>query len=564
MYLFWKKNQTGNKYYCLGENKSINGKTVRVKEIYLGTANRIYELLYSKRDLEKINTYEYGLTIALLQVVREFGLYKILKDVLPFKVRGVPACVVVVIVLLNKVIDAKSKNSLNQWYKRSILCKLLPVQHDKLSSQLFFDCFKKLNEENINKIEYKMAKNVKKVEDVDSILCDMTSVETYIQYHEFNMLPQRGRSKTGKKGLRLVNVALLITRQNSIPLFHISYPGNVHDVTEFKEIVNVLEKKYKFLSNEGRKKITVFIDKGNNSEENINGLEDAGYYFVGRLRPSAYENLLAKPLSKFKDKYAGKQNIKSYSSFIEVYGRRRKVVVTFNKESYEKSYEEFMDLIERRKTEIKKFQDEVNYKLRTKIKGGKAYWQNKKNVEKVIKRILEKKPTKKLFSYDLHINKRKIKIEIKVNRKEFDKRINLIGKYILFTNRKRWNHNEIIKAFLDQYLIENQYKTLKGNRIKIKPLYHWTDDNIRADIFLSILSLQLMNLLLKKVKKKAKSSDDEILNTLEKIKVSYYKLKKSKHNFELANEMEKEEQQLYEKLNLKDKNTFSYIKRAFL
>ena len=45
------------------------------------------------------------------------------------------------------------------------------------------------------------------------------------------------------------------------------------------------------------------IDKGNNSAANINGLEDAGYYFIGRLKPSSYEDLLSKPLSDFKDKY---------------------------------------------------------------------------------------------------------------------------------------------------------------------------------------------------------------------------------------------------------------------
>ncbi len=150
------------------------------------------------------------------------------------------------------------------------------------------------------------------------------------------------------------------------------------------------------------------------------------------------------------------------------------------------------------------------------------------------------------------------------NKEEYNKRINLIGKYILFTNRKRWSHKKIIKAFLDQYLIEDQYKTLKGDRIKISPLNHWTDDSIRADIFLSILSLQLMNLLLMKIKmKKIKFSKNKTLETLERIKTSYYKLKSSNYDFDMINEMEEDEKLLYEKLNLKDKKTYSYIKRVF-
>lgn len=562
MYLFWKTNQTGRKYFCLGENKKINGKCVRVKEIYLGTADKIYELIHSKRDLEEINTYEYGLTIALLQAIREFGLYKILKEVLPFKIRGVPASVVVIIILLNKVINPQSKNALNRWYRSSAICRILPIEPSKLSSQFFFDCLRELNQKRISRIEYRMAKNVKQIESTDSILCDMTEIETYIQEHEGNELPQRGYTRT-KSGRRIVNVALMITRNNSIPLFHIPYPGNINVPTEFAEVVKVLEKRYNLLTGHGKKRITIMIDKGNNNEANINGLEDVGYYFVGRLRPSAYEELLARPLAEFKDKYEGKQNIVSYSTFKDIYGRRRKLVVKFSEESYKKSYEEFIDLIERRKQEIKVFQNTVNYKLKYGSNQSKSHWRDKQNVESAIERILNEKPTKNLFSYNLKHDEDKIDIKVKINKKEYDKRINLIGKYILFTNRIMWDHNKIIKAFLDQYLIEHQYKTLKGDRIKIMPLNHWTDGSIKADIFLSILSLQIMNLFLMKVRgKRIELNDNEILDTLEQIKVSYYKLKGSEQDFDLINGMKNDEKLLYEKLKLKDRNTFSYIKRA--
>lgn len=559
MYLYWKKNQTGKKYYCLGENKKIGGKSVRIKEIYLGTADKLYELLHSKRDLEKISSYEYGLTVALLQAIREFGLYKILKEVLPFKIRGVPASVGVMIILLNKIICPKSKNALNQWYRNSVISKILPIDVNKLSSQFFFDCLRELNQKRIKKIEYRLAKNVKSIEKLDSILCDMTKIETYINEHEGNILVQRGRG-----GRRSVNIALMITRENSIPLFHISYPGNVCDVTEFADVVKILEKKYNFLTGYGKKRITIMIDKGNNSESNINGLEKAGYYFIGRLRPSAYENLLAKPLKDFKDVYEENKEIRSYSTFADIYGAKRKLVVKFDKRSFDKAYEEFMDLIERRKEEVRILENYIAYKL-SHDKSRRKHWNNKQNVMNAIERILNKEPTKNLFNYKLIHDKNKIKVEVDVNEEEYKKRINLIGKYIIFTNRKNWDHNKIIKAFLDQYLIENQYKTLKGDRIKICPLNHWTDESIIADIFLSILSLQLMNLLLMKIKKRKKInfSDIEILDNLEQIKVSYYKLKGSVYDFDMINEMEEKQKLLYDKLNLKDKNTFSYVKRAF-
>ena len=223
-----------------------------------------------------------------------------------------------------------------------------------------------------------------------------------------------------------------------------------------------------------------------------------------------------------------------------------------------------MDLIERRRNQIKILENNINFKLKYGKNNSRLFWQKKENIESAIKRILNKKPTKKLFNYVFTKDNLKINIKIEINKNEYDERINLIGKYILFTNRKRWNSSKIIKAFLDQYLIEDQYKTLKGDRIKISPLNHWTDESIRADIFLSILSLQLMNLFLMKAKNKGIDfSNNKILNDLEQIKVSYYKLKNSKYDFDIINETDEEQKLLMDKLNLKDKNSFSYIKRAF-
>jgi len=561
MFVYKKKNQTGKYYYYLGENKSVKGVTVRAKEIYLGTADNIFQKINSKFDLEKINTYEYGLTVSLLQQIRESGLYRALNDALPFNVRGVPASIAVIIILINKIIDPQTKNSINKWYNQSVLNKLIPIESSKLTSQFFFDCIRELNQKRIQKIEQKMAKNVKIIEEMDSILCDMTHIETYIQEHEGNILPQRGRTRT-KTGRRIVNLALMITRENSIPLFHLPYPGNINDYTEFAEVVRILEKKYSFLTGNGKKKVTIMIDKGNNTEENINGLEDAKYYFVGRLRPSNFPELINKPIREFKDKY--NNDTCSYSIFKDVYGRKRKIVVKFSKKSFDKSYGEFMDLIERRRNQIKSLENNINFKLKHGKNNSKLFWQKKENVESAIERILNKKPTKNLFIYILAHSNLKIDIKIKINQNEYDGRINLIGKYILFTNRKKWSSSKIIKAFLDQYLIEDQYKTLKSDRIKLSPLNHWTDDSIRADIFLSVLSLQLMNLFLMKVKNKGIDfSNNKILETLEQIKVSYYKLKNSEYEIDILNETDEDKRLLLNKLNLQNKNTFSYLKRAF-
>jgi hypothetical protein len=58
-------------------------------------------------------------------------------------------------------------------------------------------------------------------------------------------------------------------------------------------------------------------------------------------------------------------------------------------------------------------------------------------------------------------------------------------------------------------------------------------------------------------------SNNKILDTLEQIKVSYYKLKNSEYEFDILNETDEDKKLLLNKLNLQNKNTFSYLKRAF-
>ncbi len=50
-------------------------------------------------------------------------------------------------------------------------------------------------------------------------------------------LAQRGKNKEGKNWLRQVGVALLVSRDNRLPLFYQEYEGNRHDSKVFHEIL---------------------------------------------------------------------------------------------------------------------------------------------------------------------------------------------------------------------------------------------------------------------------------------------------------------------------------------
>ena len=79
--------------------------------------------------------------------------------------------------------------------------------------------------------------------------------------------------------LRIVGLALLVTKDFHIPLLHEVYPGNIHDSTEFASVTETLVARYRLFA-QSVNGITLVYDKGNNSHENQARLDDSQYHFV--------------------------------------------------------------------------------------------------------------------------------------------------------------------------------------------------------------------------------------------------------------------------------------------
>ena len=60
--------------------------------------------------------------------------------------------------------------------------------------------------------------------------------------HKDKKIMQFGHSKDGRK-LRQVNLSMLVTKKDGIPVWHHTYNGNINDVTEFKEFIKSLNEK---------------------------------------------------------------------------------------------------------------------------------------------------------------------------------------------------------------------------------------------------------------------------------------------------------------------------------
>ncbi len=81
-------------------------------------------------------------------------------------------------------------------------------------------------------------------------------------------LADRGHNKSGKHHLRQVGFGLLLDHASSLPLYYTAYPGNLHDLKIFHQVLDEMFGAMMGFA-EGERELTVVFDKGMNSEDNL-------------------------------------------------------------------------------------------------------------------------------------------------------------------------------------------------------------------------------------------------------------------------------------------------------
>lgn len=131
--------------------------------------------------------------------------------------------------------------------------------------------------------------------DLAGLVLDMTNFATFIDTgNERAPIAQRGKAKQKRTDLRLVGLALVVTRDGAVPVLSHAYPGNRPDVTQFAAVIDTLTDRYRQLAG-GVETLTVTFDAGNDSAANQDRLAENDLHYVGSLVPSQHPDLLAIP-----------------------------------------------------------------------------------------------------------------------------------------------------------------------------------------------------------------------------------------------------------------------------
>lgn len=490
----------GHAYYYLRECKRIDGKPKIVWQQYLGTADALASKLVAPTPQSAV-VREFGASTACFNLAQELKIVEAIDRYCGKRTEtGLSVGQYMLISALNRCIAPLSKKRIGAWYQKTVLPRLLPAKSEQLTSQRFWDNMDRVDAEAIIKIEDEISKTAVKQFglDLQCLLFDATNFFTFIDsFNNRSKLAQRGKSKEGRTNLRLLGLALLVTSDGDVPLFHHTYAGNQHDSVTFRSISDQMVKRCKDLS-QGICDITLVFDKGNNSEENLTIVKDSELHFVGSLVPTQHPELLEINREQMR-RLDTKQlpQVWSYRTMKEVFGVERTVLVTFNRALYLAQQKTLTREINKRKRRLQKLQNSLQ-RAKARKKGKKPTTQGTKNK---IRTILSGRHMKDLFTTSIRGKENRLSLQWKFNQKVWKTLTRtLLGKTLLFTDRKEWTDEQIVRGYRSQSHVESAFRRMKDpHYLTFRPTYHWTDQKLRVHALYCVLALMILSLLRRKL-----------------------------------------------------------------
>ena len=494
-----KKRKDGRDYYYAVKSARVNGKPRIVWQKYLGPVGTVIRKLESGAEEEPKYSlaFDFGGPAALLSIAEWLGLKDIIDRHAPKRDQGPTVGDYLLLCIINRVLAPTNKTQLGEWYQETILQKLWTFSPDCFTSQHFWNHMDRLSEEEIVAIETDITKSVVEKCDLnlESLLYDATNFFTYIDSRNDRCtLPQRGHSKEKRTDLRIVGLALVVTRAFKIPIFHQPYEGNISDSTQFPSVVCALADRFRKLSKECQD-LTLVFDKGNNSQDGLLLSQIEKVHFVGSLTPHDQPKLLEIPLENFQqvseERWPG---VRAHRTRTEAMGQEWTCVVTFSEHFYSQQLHGWVAQLTKATAQLEDLNKDISKEPNNR--------RTKKSVEQRVKEILAPLPFRETFTVNIieHESGR-FSLTYRSDTAAFNEFVRLRGgKTILFTDRDNWSNEEIISAYRGQSEIEGAFRLMKCDEyLHWQPMFHWTDSKIRVHAFYCVLSLLLVSVMTKRL-----------------------------------------------------------------
>ncbi len=488
-----KKVKKGIPYYYVVECKRINGKPRIVEQHYLGTASKIFKTCQKKSApaAKEVALTRIG-PLALWEVACSTKLPEMIDAAFPKRGQGASVSQYLILAALGRAFHPCSKAKTSQWYEETALKREWGLRSDLFTSQHFWNAMDRIDLDRLTELEKDISLHIANQENLSpqALLYDCTNYFTYIDtLNDRNTEARRGRNKQGRHNLRQLGLAVAVTPDFHIPLFHSLYPGNLNDITQFKNTHLLLTERIQDLSGNPND-ITLVFDKGNTSEDILYSLQDANIFCIASAPSFRYPEMSAIDLRKFqKADDVNLPGIMAFRDKKEILGNEWTAVL---QHSASFAAKQIQSVVTSQAKAIVKLEA-----LSKKLKRGELPRATLSSVKKKVSEILSPQHLKKIISADTTLKDNRPVLTYFLNRDALQKLVDYhFGRTLLFTNRHDWSNAEVILGYHGQSEVERYFRDSKDTEhLSFQPPYHWTDQKLHVHAFYCNLSLLLTGLL---------------------------------------------------------------------
>jgi transposase len=489
------KKQGGQTYYYLVESARVNGKPRIVSQQYLGNAAEVTAKLAGTGAGEPVRTQhkKFGDLAAVWAMIERLDVAGV-TDALAPRRGDADASVGTYIALatLNRVVAPCSKLAFAEWWATTAGPRFVKVRAAALDHRRFWKAMDRLDQESLAAIEAELGRRIVAEFDLDlsGLVLDMTNFATYIDTANTRApIAQRGKAKQKRVDLRLVALALVVTRDGGIPLLSHAYPGDRPDVTQFSVVIDELVARYRDLTGTVES-LTIVYDAGQNSSSNHELVEQTGIGFVGSLPPSDHPDLLAIPTTRYQQVDAERYPaVTCVDTQVRALGVTRRAVLTHSPTLHAAQSRGFDQTLTKARARLTR--------LQARLARGRTR-RDKATVQAEVDTITRPRWVRDVLTVTLTGEQPPdLRLTFRTDpraRTRLEHR--LFGKRVLFTNRDTWAAAEVVAAYRSQNEVESSFRQMKDPHVvSFGPMHHWTDSKIRVHTFYCVLALTIAHLM---------------------------------------------------------------------
>jgi transposase len=484
-------------YYYLVESARVEGKPRIVSQQYLGTAEEVMARLEGTAAGEPDRTQHkaFGDVAAVWGMLERLGVAGIVDEVVGDRRGDAGASVGTYLALatLNRVVAPCSKLAFADWWATTVGPRLLPgLGAGALDHRRFWDAMDAVPVEALAEIQRRIAARAVEAFGLamSGLVLDMTNFATFIDSANTRApIAQRGKAKQKRSDLRLVGLALVVTRDGGVPVAWHPYAGDRPDVTQFTAVLDELVARWSALGGDPSE-LTVVYDAGQNSTDNQAHLEALGVGFITSLPPSDHPELLAVPATEFRvvdeDRFGG---LTAYETTTDAYGFTHRTLVTHSPTLHLAQVRGFEQTLAKARRRLAELQGRLARGRTRKSAAG---------IQAEIDKILAPRWLGRVIRTHLTGDtpaKRRLRWRVD-SRARARLETEIFGKRILFTDRDHWSLADVVAGYRSQSDCEDGFRQMKDPHVvSFSPMHHWTEQKIHVHVFYCALALHIAHLM---------------------------------------------------------------------